>query len=438
MNAFIATLSFVTLVVASLPAWAAPSPSPEEVLAEASRYTVKVQVLNEIAFNQDEAGSGSGTGFLIDRQRGWILTNAHVATRSPSTIHVSFKGGKLIAAKRVHVDPLIDLAILSVSSNSIPTSALEAKLGCDTKAVAGTSVLAYGHPWGLSYSASRGIVSGAVWFYPNELIQTDAAINSGNSGGPLISLTDGRVIGINTSTYQPDGKDGSATAVSLAEPMPPICRIVELLKTTGDASLRLPPFAIATSGDDLRPRVAQVFVANAGLEPGDIITHINGTAVGNYSEMLSALRGPSGGAVLSADRGGKMFDVRITTKVVPNILNARAINLSGLIIAEAWKLDDAEVNPERNLIIDWYESGEEAALTDARVADYIVSVDGRRFTKLEALYGYLSALAPEAMIKIIVKRPATADQFYREYRHIMISRSRLEWVEAQSPVAKSN
>lgn len=431
MNVLAPLASFAAGLLGVLPAEAAPAPSPEAVLAEASRYTVKVQVLNEIALNQDEAGSGSGTGFLIDRQRGWILTNAHVATRSPSTIRVSFKGGELIAAKRVHVDPLIDLAILAVPSNSIPASAVEAELGCSTKAVSGTSVLAYGHPWGLSYSASRGIVSGTVWFYPNELIQTDAAINSGNSGGPLISLTDGRVIGINTSTFQPDGKDGSATAVSLAEPMPPICRIVELLKTTGDASLRLPPFAIATSGDDLRPHVAQVFAANTGLEPGDIVTHVNGTAVENYSEVLSELRGASGAATLSADRGGRAFDVRITTTAAPSILNARAINLSGLIIAEAWKLDDAEVNPERNLIIDWYESGEEAALTDVMVADYIVSVDGRRFSKLQALYDYLTALPMDATIKIIVKRPATANQFYREYRHLAISRKRLGWIAAQ-------
>ncbi len=65
-------------------------PSPEEILATASRYTVKVQTLNHLGFNQDEGGSLDGTGFLIDRKRGWILTNAHVATRSPSEITVSF------------------------------------------------------------------------------------------------------------------------------------------------------------------------------------------------------------------------------------------------------------------------------------------------------------------------------------------------------------
>ncbi|MCZ8368846.1 MAG: trypsin-like peptidase domain-containing protein [Porphyrobacter sp.] len=194
------------------------SPTAEYVLAEASRYTVKIQVQNEIALNQDQPGSASGTGFLIDRQRGWLLTNAHVATRSPATIKVQFKDGKqLIAAKRIHVDPLMDLAILEIPTASVPIGATEADLACDQMPVAGTSVLAFGHPWGLSFTASRGIVSGLAWFYPNQMIQTDAAINSGNSGGPLISLTDGRVIGINTSTYQPEDDGAGATAIGLAE-----------------------------------------------------------------------------------------------------------------------------------------------------------------------------------------------------------------------------
>jgi S1-C subfamily serine protease len=68
----------------STPLTATPAPTPEQILADASRYTVKVQVLNEIALNQDDGGAGMGTGFLIDKKRGWLLTNAHVATRSPS------------------------------------------------------------------------------------------------------------------------------------------------------------------------------------------------------------------------------------------------------------------------------------------------------------------------------------------------------------------
>jgi S1-C subfamily serine protease len=207
---------------------AKPVPSPEQVLADAARYTVKVQVLNDIALNRDESGARSGTGFLIDRKRGWVLTNAHVVTRSPSTVKISFKDGQQIDANRIHVDPLIDLAVLTVSPSQIPASAIEAPLACDKLPDPGIPVFAYGHPWNMSYTATRGIVSGLAWFYPSQQIQTDAVINSGNSGGPLIDLTDGRVIGINTSTYKPDEKDEGATAISLAEPMPPAAPVISM------------------------------------------------------------------------------------------------------------------------------------------------------------------------------------------------------------------
>ena len=270
----------------SAPVAAKPEPTPEQILADASRYTVKVQVLNEIALNQDDGGASMGTGFLVDKKRGWLLTNAHVATRSPSTIKVSFRNGDEFESKRIHVDPLIDLAVLVIPTDKIPSDAVEASLACGSVPAAGTSVLAYGHPWGMSYTASRGIVAGLTWIYPSQLIQTDAVINSGNSGGPLISLNDGRVVGINTATYQPEDKDERGTAISLAEPMPGICKIIDLLKGGKDTKLRLLPIAVATAGDDLRPRVAKAFHSGLQFQAGDIITAVT-SAHRNHAENCS-------------------------------------------------------------------------------------------------------------------------------------------------------
>ncbi len=421
-------VGFLGAFSAMFPAQA--EPSPEEVLAEAAHYTVKIQVQNEIALNQDDPGSLSGTGFLIDRKRGWLLTNAHVATRSPATIKVQFKdGNRLIAAKRIHVDPLMDLAILEIPSAAVPAGATEAELACDQMPVAGTSVLAFGHPWGLSFTASRGIVSGLAWFYPNQMIQTDAAINSGNSGGPLISLTDGRVVGINTSTYQPEDDGAGATAIGLAETMPAVCRIVDLLKAGADTALRMPPFAVAVSGDDLRPRVAKVFQSGLGFQSGDIVTMVNGTEpVGTLPDLLSALRGVVGEAVITVERNGTLVDVRSPVKIMPDPLKVQAINLSGLIIAEPWRVDDFEVNPERNLGVDFIEWGQEAEFTDAQPYDYIVSVDGKEFQSVKALYGYLESLPEDAVIEIMLKRENSSSDLYREYRHISLSREKLEWV----------
>jgi S1-C subfamily serine protease len=311
----------------------------------------------------------------------------------------------------------------------VPESAKEASLSCDSLPEPGTSVLAYGHPWGLSFTATRGIVSGLAWFYPSRLIQTDAVINSGNSGGPLISLTDGRVIGINTATYSPDNGDESATAISLAEPMPAVCHLLELLRGDGDTRLRLLPIATATSGDDLRPRVADVFAPGLALLPGDIIVNVNGgPKIHTLPELLSQLRGVVEKAQISVERAGEVLIIETPVRIVPDPLTVKAINLSGLIIAAPWKLDDFEVNPQQNLQIHWYEWDQEAALTEVDVFDYLVSMDGRKYSDLEELYRDLERLPDNTIVDIMLRRPGSADEFSREYRHISISRRKLEWI----------
>ena len=423
-----AALGFILTV----PVTASPAPTPEQILADASRYTVKIQVLTEIGLNQDNGGAASGTGFLIDKRRGWLLTNAHVATRSPSTIRVSFRNGEEFEAKRIHVDPLIDLAVLVVPTDKIPSDAVEATLACDSLPAAGTSVLAYGHPWGMSYTASRGIVSGLAWMYPSQLIQTDAVINSGNSGGPLISLNDGRVVGINTSTYKPEENEDGGTAISLAEPMPSICKIIDLLEEGKDTKLRLLPIAVATAGDDLRPRVAKVFQSGLQFQSGDIITAVNGGAeVSTLPELLADLRGLNGEATISVERDGKTVNVRSPVNIVPDPLRVRSINFSGLIIGRPWMLDDFDVNSDKHLIVEWFETAEEASLSGIAVADYIVSVDGRRFSELNALYTYLNDLPEDAVVEFMVKRRATAAEYFYEYHQISLARTKLDWVAAQ-------
>ena len=125
------------------------------------------------------------------------------------------------------------------------------------------------------------------------------------------------------------------------------------------------------------------------------------------------------------------MDVRSPVKIMPDPLKVQAINLSGLIIAEPWRVDDFEVNPERNLSVDWIEYGEEAEFTDAQAYDYIVSVDGKEFQSVKALYGYLESLPEDAVVEIMLKRENSSSDFFREYRHISLSREKLEWVSVR-------
>lgn len=404
--------------------------NPSEVIAKAAQYTVKIHVLNEIAINQDSAGSRSGTGFLIDKERGWILTNAHVATRSPSTIKVSFNGsGQQVEAKRIHVDSYIDLAVLSVPPQSLPVAAKQASLDCGGSPTTGSSVMAYGHPWGLSYTASRGIISGSAWMFPSQLIQTDAQINSGNSGGPLISLDNGKVVGINSSSYKPSG-DKNATAISLAEPIAPICKVIDLLKSGGDTRLKMLPVAFAVAEEGNKPKVSSLYDTKYGFALDDTILRVNGgPVIKNMSDLFNQLRGLDKKADITLLRGKD--EVKVTTPLIvaPDPLEAKSINFSGLVISTPWTLDSREGNPEGHLIIDWIEDSEEAGITDASISDYLVSVDGRSFSDVEKLYIYLDSLQENDEVSIILNRTSSASEFNSEYRHILLKKTKLHWVK---------
>jgi S1-C subfamily serine protease len=135
--------------------------------------------------------------------------------------------------------------------------------------------------------------------------------------------------------------------------------------------------------------------------------------------------------VISVERNGKVVNVLSSVKVVPDPLKVRSINISGLIIGRPWMLDDFDVNSDKHLVVEWLESAEEASLSGIAVADYIVSVDGRRFSDLDALYNYLNDLPEDAVVEFMVKRRATAAEYFYEYHQISLARTKLDWVTVQ-------
>ena len=193
-------------------------------MLDAASYTVKIRTSIKNSFAQDDIGTINGAGFLVDRNLGLIVTNAHVSGRGNSQIKVAFQGEEYIDAKLIYVDPYIDVAVLEVSNELLPKTSVEAVLQCQKLSRQGFSVAAYGHPQGLSFSATRGIVSRVRTFDGNDWVQTDAAINPGNSGGPLISTETGRVVGVNSRGFK------HSEGLNFAVPIPSVCSIVNLLR----------------------------------------------------------------------------------------------------------------------------------------------------------------------------------------------------------------
>lgn len=154
------------------------------------------------------SSTGLGAGFFITKT-GYLITNHHVVGNN-SRVSIKLRSGKILLANVVDFNAHRDIALLSVRGHDYPCL----QLGSLMDASIGNEVLAIGTPEGLSWSVSKGIISAVRQYGDTHVVQTDAAINAGNSGGPLIDLETGVVIGINTFGFRKDLAEGLNFAVS--------------------------------------------------------------------------------------------------------------------------------------------------------------------------------------------------------------------------------
>lgn len=170
---------------------------------------------------------GSGSGFIIDAQNGYIVTNNHVI-KGAQKLLVSLNNGKNAYAKFVGADSQADLAVIKISNIG---SLTQVELGDSSQLQAGEPVVVIGNSGGEKFAGSvtAGVVSATKRILQGEspfnLIQTDAAINPGNSGGPLVNYQ-GQVVGINTAKFQQSGIEGIGFAIPITDAWPTIQKLI--------------------------------------------------------------------------------------------------------------------------------------------------------------------------------------------------------------------
>ena len=379
-----------------------------DVIESASRYTVKITTAVDYSFGNEKKGTWRGSGFLVDRERGWILTNAHVAGKSPSTVRVSFKDRSYSKVEKVYVDNQLDLAVLRVDPTTIPAEALVAELKCEGEPAAGLPVIAFGHPWGLDYTATRGIISGTKSLEGEESLQTDAALNPGNSGGALIDAQSGVVVGVNASAFSKSVSEG----LNFAVPSKQACIILNLLRQGRDPSPPVLPITFAITSKERELVVAQSDGAWAEiLKPGDRILSVDGDETARFStRFVSYFRG--GGPVqVQIRRGKEIKSVELAVLTRRDPVKRLGVHVSGMVIGRStitgydptvmWIqfLDDASVAEQAQfregyqiLSIDGVtvKSHEDilAALKDRDGADVEVIVRNPRFTMISGRFDY--------------------------------------------------
>src|SRR2546428_683148 len=298
--------ALAVVVLSALPAVVALADGSEAIFQSALGYTVQVRTAVAAPFEPDLKGTVRGAGFVVDAERGWVMTNAHVVARSPSRVEVARYGQPFHEARKVYVDPHLDVAIVELAPQA-RSGLVAASLECGASPGVGHAVGAFGHPWNLRFTGTRGIVSGVALRATGELLQTDAPINAGNSGGPLISLQSGSIIGINSAQIRGSQNTNFALAMCYA------CPVLRLLQAGVDPSP--PDLGLVYFGDPEDQRTLKVARNYAperlALEPGDVIREVVGVAarIENETQLFHALRGRLGGFALRVERRGGLIEV---------------------------------------------------------------------------------------------------------------------------------
>ncbi len=381
-----------------------------DVLDNASKFTVRVRTSIEYAFANDKSGTFHGAGFLVDVEKHYLATNAHIAGRGNANTEIAFKGHEYVSAEAIYVDPLLDLAVLQIDEAFLPEEAIAAELDCSDRYLNGLTVAAYGHPNGLSFSASRGIISQVRTYEGDDWVQTDAAVNPGNSGGPLIDLETGRIVGVNANGFK------NTEGLNFAVPMRPLCSIVKLLQEGVNPSPPALPLVFATNDElDKHLTIAGNIYGPipAGIIAGDFLETVNGKKVNSPNEVNELLRGYSGKVNVGLLRNGQRIEK--TIEVVPSeaMLERDFILMDGALIS-------TDVYPDRRISTGFFQihslaKGSKSEQSDLSRYQLIVSVNGTNPRSLAHLHELISS---SEELSFIVREWSDTDKYLHEYLHV--------------------
>jgi putative serine protease PepD len=318
-----------TTVVASVPASptaqtvASSGTSLTEIYKNAAPGVVDITVAQGSSGFGGGQGQAEGSGFVIDAQ-GDIVTNQHVVDGAQS-IKVRFQNGKTAKATLVGSDESTDIAVIKVNADASQLHPLA--WGNSNAVQVGQDVAAIGSPFGLPETMTAGIVSALnrTITAPNHFsiagsIQTDAAINHGNSGGPLLNMS-GQVIGVNA---QIESDSGGNDGVGFAIPANAAKNVANTLISGGKVQHPYLGISVSDASNGSGAEVVSVVsgspAAKGGLKAGDVVTSIAGTSIENGDDLTAAVAAHKTGETVSVTvtRDGKSQTVNVTLGTRPS------------------------------------------------------------------------------------------------------------------------
>jgi serine protease Do len=371
---------------------------------------------------EEEVQRGVGSGFIISDD-GFIMTNAHVV-EGADEVTVTLTDRREFKAKVLGADRRSDVALLKVEARNLPSL----RIGDSNHIRVGEWVIAIGSPFNLENTVTAGIISAKARdtgeYLP--LIQSDVAVNPGNSGGPLINMR-GEVIGINSQIAT---LSGAYNGISFAVPIDEVMRVADQIKKTGKVTRGRLGVQISEVTRDVaeslglgRARGAEVAMVEpggpaekAGVKVGDIILKFNGKDIEKSSDLPRLVGGTAVGsrATVTVWRRGSQIDLPVTIvelrdeeatpgrpqqkKPTPE----KAANALGLGVSDLSAAQKRELKIESGVLVELAEG--RAASAGIQQGDLILQMNNTEITNAAQFAGLVGKLDPKKPVALLVRR----------------------------------
>ncbi len=370
--------------------------------------------------DQQQVPRGVGSGFIISPD-GFVLTNAHVV-EGADDVFVTLTDKREYKAKIIGTDRRTDVALVKIDGSNLP----RLTIGDSSKLRVGEWVIAIGSPFGLENTVTAGIVSAQSRdtgdYLP--LIQTDVAVNPGNSGGPLINMR-GEVVGINSQIYS---RSGGYMGISFAVPIDEAMRVSEQLKTIGRVVRGRIGVQIGEVTKEVAeslglPRAQGALVARvepgspaekAGVEAGDIITAFNGATIDKSGDLprLVGNTKPGTKSSLTVLRKGSKRDLQVVVAEMESEQTAKkeekkpkqeqVANALGLVVADLSEAQKRDLKLDGGVIVELADGP--AARVGLQPGDVVVRLNNTDIKDAKQFNALVAKLDPKKNALLLVRR----------------------------------
>lgn len=363
--------------------------------------------------------AGQGSGFIISPD-GYILTNAHVAGGGEAEITVKLTDKREFTAKLIGADPRTDVALLKIDAKDLPTL----RIGNPERVDVGAWVAAIGSPFGFENSISAGIISAKGRALPTEtyvpFLQSDVALNPGNSGGPLLNL-DGEVIGINSQIYS---RTGGYMGLSFAIPIDLAMDVADQLRESGKVTRGRLGVHIQSLTQDLAKsfgleRADGALVSavendspaqRGGVEAGDVILSYNGKSIMDSTDLpvLVAKSKPGTQAEVKIWRAGKERTLSLkvgeleTKKVALAAPSGEAAGKLGLTVREINPAERKQLDLKGGVLVGGVQGA--AAKAGIQRGDVVIAVNGQQVESVDQFRSLVDNASSGKPVALLIQR----------------------------------